>query len=202
MDSRLEKLKDNLESAVEGMSSEQLSWHLPGKWCAAEVLEHLYLTYTGTIKGFDKVITRGKPLATRASMKHRVLTFVVVGLGHMPSGLKAPAVAEPRGLPAEQVRNDIGAKLVAMDAIIAQCEARFGRQVKLLDHPILGPLTATQWRTLHLVHGRHHEKQLLRLRHRSSPGTTNPTGTRSTSSSAAASPSRSAGGTGRSAPLA
>src|SRR5216684_4000821 len=132
MDFRLEKLKENLESAVKGMSSEQLSWHLPGKWCAAEVLEHLYLTYTGTIKGFDKVITRGKPLATRASMKHRVLTFVVVGLGHMPSGLKAPAVAEPRGLPAEQVRNDIGAKLVAMDAIIAQCEARFGRQVKLV----------------------------------------------------------------------
>jgi Protein of unknown function (DUF1569) len=54
MDSRLEKLKENLESAVESMSSEQLSWRLPGKWCAAEVLEHLYLTYTGTIKGFEK----------------------------------------------------------------------------------------------------------------------------------------------------
>jgi hypothetical protein len=54
MDSRLEKLKENLESAVEGMSSEQLSWHLPGKWCAAEVLEHLYLTYTGTITGLER----------------------------------------------------------------------------------------------------------------------------------------------------
>jgi len=164
MDCRLKKLKENLESAVEGMSSEQLSWHLPGKWCAAEVLEHLYLTYTGTIKGFEKVIASGKPLATRASMAHRVMTFVVVGLGHMPAGRKAPAMAQPRGLPAEQVRNEIGAKLVAMDAIIAQCEAHFGRQVKLLDHPILGPLTATQWRQLHLVHGRHHQKQLRRLR--------------------------------------
>jgi len=77
MDSRLEKLKEDLESAVEGMSSEQLNWHLPGKWCAAEVLEHLYLTYAGTIKGFEKVITSDKPLATRASMAHRVLTFVV-----------------------------------------------------------------------------------------------------------------------------
>jgi hypothetical protein len=97
-------------------------------------------------------------------MAHRMLTFVVVGLGHMPAGLEAPAVAQPRGLPAEQVRNEIGAKLAAMDAMIAQCEARFGRQVKLLDHPILGPLTATQWRKLHLVHGRHYKKQLLRLR--------------------------------------
>jgi len=40
MDFRLDKLKQSLESAVEGMSSEQLSWHPPGKWCAAEVLEH------------------------------------------------------------------------------------------------------------------------------------------------------------------
>jgi hypothetical protein len=146
------------------MSGEQLSWHLQGKWCAAEVLEHLYLTYTGTIKGLERVTTGGKPLATRASMAQRVMTVVVVGFGHMPAGRKTPAVARPRGLPVEQVRHEIGAKLEAMDAIIAQCEAGFGRHVKLLDHPILGPLTAPQWRKLHLVHGRHHQKQLLRLR--------------------------------------
>jgi hypothetical protein len=164
MDSRLENLQQSLESAVEGMSSEQLSWHAPGKWCAAEVLEHLYLTYTGTIKGLESVMTSGKPLATRASMRQRVLTFVAVGLGYTPPGLKAPAMVAPRGLPSEKVRNEIGAKLATMDAIIAQCEARFGRRVHLRDHPILGPLTATQWRKLHLVHGRHHLKQLLRLR--------------------------------------
>ena len=73
-------------------------------------------------------------------------------------------MARPRGLPAEKVQNEIGAKMAAMDAIIAQCEARFGRRVHVLDHPILGPLTAPQWRKLHLVHGRHHQKQLLRLR--------------------------------------
>jgi uncharacterized protein DUF1569 len=163
MDSRLEKLKENLDSAVEGMSSEQLGWHLPGKWCAAEVLEHLYLTYTGTITGFDRVMTNGKPLATRASVAQRALTFVVLRFGRMPRR-KAPAMVVPNGLPAERVRNEIGAKMAAMDAIIAQCEARFGPQVKLLDHPILGPLSATQFRKLHVVHGRHHLKQLLRLR--------------------------------------
>jgi Protein of unknown function (DUF1569) len=164
MDSRLEKLKENLESAVEGMSSEQLGWHLPGKWCAAEVLEHLYLTYTGTIAGFDRVMTKGKPLATRASVAQRALTFVVVGLGRMPAGRKAPAMVAPKGLPSEKVRSEIGAKMAAMDAIIAQCEARFGGQLKVLDHPILGPLSATQFRKLHVVHGQHHLKQLLRLR--------------------------------------
>jgi Protein of unknown function (DUF1569) len=164
MDSQLEKLNDNLQSAVKGMSSEQLSWHLPGKWSASEVLEHLYLTYTGTIKGFERVVTKGKPLATRASMSQRVVTFLVVGVGYMPSGAEAPAVARPRGIPTEQVRNEMRATLVAMDAIIAQCAARFGPDVKLLDHPIVGPLTARQWRKLHLVHGRHHLNQLVRLR--------------------------------------
>ena len=165
-DPRLEELKENLESAVEGMSGEQLSWHLPGKWCAAEVLEHLYLTYTGTITGFERVMRKGKPLGSRASLAQRALTFVVVRLGHMSAGREAPAIVRPRGLPAEQVRNQIGAKIAAMDAIIAQCEARFGSRVKLLDHPILGPLNAAEWRKLHLVHGRHHLKQLLRLRSR------------------------------------
>jgi hypothetical protein len=166
MDSRLDALKQSLESAVEGMSSDQLRWHLPGKWCASEVLEHLYLTYTGTIRGLEKVIARGTPLATRPSMSQRVRTFVVVRLGYLPAGLDAPGMVKPKGLPAEQVLDQIGAKLAAMDVVIAQCEARFGADVKLLDHPILGALTAAQWRTLHIVHGRHHWKQLLRLRER------------------------------------
>jgi hypothetical protein len=164
MDSRLEKLKQSLESAVEGLSGEQLSWHPPGKWSASEVLEHLYLSYTGTINGFEKVLQAGKPLATRSSMRHSVRSFVVVGLGHMPAGRKAPAVAHPRGVPVEKVRNEIWSKMTAMDAIITQCEARFGRRCRLLDHPILGPMSAPQWRKMHLVHGRHHQKQLLRLR--------------------------------------
>jgi len=166
MDSRLDKLKQSLESAVEGMSSEQLSWHPPGKWCAAEVLEHLYLTYTATISGFERVMRKGKPLASRASLGQRVLTSVIVGLGHMPAGRRAPAMVQPKGVPAETVRNEIGAKILAMDAIMAECEARFGGRAKLLDHPILGPLSATQLRKVHLVHGHHHLKQILQLRER------------------------------------
>jgi hypothetical protein len=51
-----------------------------------------------------------------------------------------------------------------MDAMIARCEKQQGRSRKLLDHPILGPLTGNQWRKFHLVHGLHHVKQIRRLR--------------------------------------
>ncbi|MGZ7099671.1 MAG: DUF1569 domain-containing protein [Candidatus Angelobacter sp.] len=35
-----------------------------------------------------------------------------------------------------------------------------------MDHPVLGPLTAAEWRKFHLVHGLHHVKQIRSLRER------------------------------------
>jgi hypothetical protein len=51
-----------------------------------------------------------------------------------------------------------------MDTIIARCEEQIGSRRQLLDHPVLGPLTAAQWRKFHLVHGLQHVKQNKRLR--------------------------------------
>ncbi len=178
MDSHLEKLQQALSDAITGMSAEELSWHPPGKWCAAEVLEHLYLTYTGTIKGFTRALEAGVPLATSATLKQRARILVVVGLGYMPAGRKAPAMAQPRGLAAATVQAEIGAKIAEMDEIIGRCESGLGadklrKQASLghpiLDHPILGPLTARQWRKFHFVHGMHHVKQIRQLREASGP---------------------------------
>jgi hypothetical protein len=47
MDRRLKRLQEEIASAIAGLSPEQLSLHPVGKWCTGEVLEHLYLTYTG-----------------------------------------------------------------------------------------------------------------------------------------------------------
>ena len=164
MDPSLRRLQEAIAFAVAGMSPEQLSSHPPGKWCAAEVLEHLYLTYNGTVKGFERVHQAGNSLATSQTWTQRGRTFVVVGLGHLPSGREAPSVARSRGVPAEKVLSEIGPKIAEMDEIIARCEQNFGSRRKLLDHPILGPLTASQWRKFHLVHGLHHVQQLHQLK--------------------------------------
>jgi len=164
MDCRLEKLHRALSESMTDLLSEEMSWHPPGKWSAVEVLEHLYLTYAGTVKGFERVAEAGKSLATTPTWRQRCPTLVVVGFGYMPEGRKAPAVAQPRGLPPEKVRTEILGEIRKMDEIIARCEGAFGKRDKLLDHPILGPLTAEQWRKLHLVHGLHHVKQIRRLR--------------------------------------
>ena len=44
-------------------------------------------------------------------------------------------------MPAEKVLADIGPQITAMDTLITQCEQRYGSRIKILDHPILGPLT-------------------------------------------------------------
>jgi len=167
MDFYLQRLQDAIGSATEGMSEEALLEHPEGKWSVAEILEHLYLTYTGTIKGFERCLEAGKPLARVPTWKDHCRTFVVVGLGHLPEGRKAPKNATPRGLPAEQVLAQVPEKIRAMDTVIAQAEQKYGKQIKLLDHPILGPLRAREWRKFHWIHGQHHLGQISNLRGRS-----------------------------------
>lgn len=164
MDAYLQRLQEAIMSATHGMNAEELQRHPEGKWSTAQVLEHLYLTYNGTVKGFERCLHEGKPLARMPMLKDRLKTFVVTGLGHLPEGRKAPERAQPRGMPADEVMREIRPRISAMDEVIAQCEARFGKRTRVLDHPILGPLTARQWRKFHWVHGQHHLKQIQKLR--------------------------------------
>jgi hypothetical protein len=162
MDRHLEKLQKEIASALHGMTPEQLRRHAPGKWSAAEVLEHLYLTYTGTIKGFERV-AKGRRFPSKSTWRQHAQRFVMLSLSHMPRGREAPANTRLRGLPLEKMVAEVGMKIAEMDEMIARCEGTLGRG-PLLDHPILGPLTAAQWRKFHLVHGLHHVKQIRRLR--------------------------------------
>ena len=164
MDPHLEKLQREISAAISTLSREQMQVRAEGKWCAAEILEHLYLTYAGTVKGFIRILATGKPLAGKPTWKNRAQTWVVVGIGYMPRGRVAPERARPRGMSGEVVLAEIGPEIARMDEVISQCETRFGGTMKVLDHPILGPLSAPQWRKFHLVHGLHHVQQIRRLR--------------------------------------
>jgi len=169
MDPRLQQLRAAIAASIEGMSREQLSWSMPGKWNTAQVLEHLFLTYTGTIKGCERCLETGKPLADSPSLRQRVAAAVIVHGGYMPRGAQAPERSRPKGTPLESVLTELGPKLATMDDLLRQCEARYGKSTPLMNHPILGPLTGRQWRRFHWVHGRHHVKQILAMRRRAQP---------------------------------
>jgi hypothetical protein len=164
MDSYLEQLHRAITSATSDMSTEELTRKREGKWSAAEVLEHLYLTYTGTQKAFERCLKAGRPLAGNPTLKQRVSVAAVTEFGYFPKGRKSPDPVLPKGMPLEEVVAVIGPQIAAMDKVIAQCEERYGSRINVLDHPILGPLTARQWRKFHLAHGRHHVKQISRMK--------------------------------------
>jgi hypothetical protein len=133
--------------------------HAPsGKWSCAQIFEHLLLSYAATTQGTLHAMESGKPLGGRPTLRDRMRTFYVAGLGLLPSGRTAPQHVTPKdgGLDSMRQFNDA---LVAMDAMLTDAEKRFGSRVKLLDHPILGPLSAKQWRRFHRTHARHHLKQ-------------------------------------------
>ncbi len=163
MDPHLQRLHDKIRSVATTLNSEQLTWHPPGKWSAEEILEHLYLTYSGSIKGFVRALESGGT-CSRPSLKQRAGAFMVLELGYFPEGVQAPAFTRPKGYSSQTVLTGIGPKIVEMDAIMVDCEAKFGSQPKIFDHPFLGPFSVAQWRKFHLRHGMHHLKQIERLR--------------------------------------
>ncbi len=160
MNSYLERLRQELEEAMGNASASDLGQAPAGKWSPAQILEHLLLTYQGTNRGLEKCLEQGATLATRATIKDRMATILVVNLGYMPNGRQAPERAMPQGMPVEEVRQAIVPTLEKMAATLDECERRFGSRTTIMDHPILGPLTANQWRKFHWVHGRHHTRQI------------------------------------------
>lgn len=159
MDSYLERLQRALDDATRGASVSMLAEAPPGKWSATQILEHLYLTYHHTGRGLAKCLEDG-PSATRATIKQRLATLLVVNLGYIPGGRKAPERANPRGMQLDAVQRAIVPELQKMASALDDCERRFGPRKKIMDHPFLGPLTAGQWRKFHWVHGRHHARQI------------------------------------------
>ena len=164
MRSYLQQLSERLEVATAGMSDADLLRAPEGKWCAAEVLEHLRLTYTGTAKMLEK--NRGQEVVDAAPVDDRVKAArqLIFEQGGFFEGMQAPSFATPKTAPDPHVRTRILEDLARLDEALADAEQRRGMQANLGNHFALGPLTGEEWRHFHLVHGTHHVKQIEKLR--------------------------------------
>jgi len=132
-----------------------------GKWNSMQILEHLRLSYTATTKGLLRAMEAGQPQHGTLSLAQHLKCFYILRLGRFPAGIEAPQHTVPgQGLGDDPLRRFNDA-LVAMDATLADTEKRFGTRTRVLNHPVLGPLTAQAWRRFHQVHGRHHLKQIV-----------------------------------------
>lgn len=154
------QIRDAVANSTDGLSEHQLRMHPEGKWDSAGILEHLALTFGTTAALFQKILREGHPLATSPTLTHRARQLCVLGLGYIPSGRKSPKRVEPTGIGGREAHELIFANLEKMDLALAECERRFGAKVKIADHPILGPIRLNGWRKFHLLHTRHHMKQI------------------------------------------
>jgi hypothetical protein len=156
----LEFVRREAAQATGAASVDALSHAFEGKWSPLQVMEHLALSYTATTKGLLRAMESGRPQRADRTMSHRLKSAYVLGFGRFPAGIEAPNHTLPGdGLGSDPLRRFNDA-LVAMDASLADAERRFGHRTRVLVHPVLGPLTSQQWRRFHLVHGRHHLKQI------------------------------------------
>lgn len=132
----------------------------PGKWCAAQIVQHLAIGIDASGRTFQE--RRGKPPMRRRPRTALQLLgdLVMLKIGWIPSGFRAPDVTRPADRPAA----------AAVERMLREGVARFltlerellpSRATDLfVKHPRLGDLTLPEWLRFHERHCAHHAKQI------------------------------------------
>ena len=151
---------DELKHALEGVSPTDAERAIDGRWSIANIIEHLDLTFSRNAAGLERRIAKGESPVRRRTFKQAAIRFVVVTIGYFPEGRKSPAMVVPQGRPYTEVAADIESHLVHLDRVMANAERVLGASRAVLDHPVIGPFSIDDWRKFHVVHTRHHIKQI------------------------------------------
>jgi DinB superfamily len=166
-----ETLREELERVLGGLDEHQTQLKPagnPAKWSIQQIVGHLLLTYGATGLAMDARLAKGAATKAKPSIAQKAGQFGVITMGYVPRGRAAPeAVTCASGAPKAP-----GGMLIAqaetairrMDRQISAVEKMFGPACRAVNHMLLGPLSARQWRRFHLVHGRHHIKQIAAIR--------------------------------------
>jgi hypothetical protein len=172
MHPELKLLQTELESSLAGLNDRQTQLRPmldSRRWNIQQIVCHLLLTYSSTMAAFETQIAKGTRTGAHASFGQRVAQFTVLRLGWLPSGRKAPAITTPDseafGVSGGSLSDAVAERLAMLDARISDAERLFGTRRRAIRHMILGPLSLPQWCRFHLVHGRHHIRQIAAIRH-------------------------------------
>lgn len=160
MNSYLQSCLDLIIGATTGVSLEAAIKRTGDRWSPVEIVEHLQRAYSGTAKGFERCLEKNTPLATNQTMKQSLQAFAVINLGYFPGGRQAPKHIMPTGaIPLPELIEAVKRDLAWLDDAAVRTRQVFGGG-RVLDHPVLGAFTVDQWLRFHLLHTRHHEKQI------------------------------------------
>jgi hypothetical protein len=157
----LDRLREEIEESTRGLSDSEWKLAPKGRWSSAEILEHLGRTYGTTAKMLELSMNGGNgPQDRTAKVPELLLKILIVDLGIFPSGAKSPALVTPKGDAGPVALKRALSNLDRMDIAITEADKRWGDGNPIAMHPLLGPLSAGQWRKFHYLHGHHHVRQI------------------------------------------
>ncbi|MGE0866341.1 MAG: DUF1569 domain-containing protein [Vicinamibacterales bacterium] len=160
MNTHLQSCLAIILDATTGVTAEAAVRRAGDRWSVVEIVEHLQRAYSGTAKGLERCLEKGSPQASAVTLRQSIQIFALLNLGYFPTGRQAPKHIIPTGTIAlPEVIEGVKKDLAWLDAAAAKAARAFGG-AKVMDHPILGAFTVDQWLRFHLVHTRHHEKQI------------------------------------------
>lgn len=160
----LEQCARALKEALAGVPAAEADRSRGDKWSVAQVVEHLDLTYTKNAAGLVRRLEKGLAPRRPRTRWQIVARFVVVTLGHFPTGRRAPETVMPTGRLFADVTPGLERHLIELDETLSAAERAFGAGVPVLDHPVIGPFSVSDWRRFHWVHTRHHMRQVRSLK--------------------------------------
>jgi hypothetical protein len=172
MDPVIHRLESELARSLHGLVGPQTQLHPQGnaeRWNICQIVQHLLLSYTSTVRSFEERVAKGRTTRSRATPSQLFARFFVLGTGIIPVRRDAPDITlppaqAPQPLPTgELLISSISSGLAGMDEVLGKAEGRF-HSTRCLAHFAFGPLSIPQWRRFHLVHGRHHIRQILAIR--------------------------------------
>ena len=131
-----------------------------GKWTPAQIVEHLALGLTLSAETF-LARRNHAPMARRPrTPAQKIAKLFIFGLRWFPPGRKAPE----RTTPAPQVdRASAEAHFLAAVEAWDQVDRALlpeRRADLFVKHPRMGDLTVEEWMRFHIIHARHHARQI------------------------------------------
>lgn len=137
------------------------------RWTIQQIVGHLLLSYQATTAAMEARLAKATPTKAKPTPSQRLWQFLLLRLQHFPGGLPAPEAVTPKPeakpLDGPLLVAEVSAALATMAQRIDAAEHLFGPDLQAVSHMRLGPMNVAQWRRFHLVHGRHHLRQINRI---------------------------------------
>lgn len=156
----LGELPDLVLGPLQGRSDADWERGPAGKWTPAQIVEHLALGLTLSAETFVKRRNHAAMSRRRRTPAEHIARFFIFGLRWFPPGRKAPERATPApGISRATAEAHFLAGLETWDQVDRALlpERRHNLFVK---HPRMGDLTVEEWMRFHVIHARHHARQI------------------------------------------